>query len=285
MASMNKPASNDSDWYQDLTDNWTSIENNLIDKSILTSKGDLIAATGSSVPANFGVGNQGEVLTADSTQTAGLKWSNVGYTDVSYVEQLQFNTRFFSAAGLLPGTKYYQTPVDTAPTTDWDNTGVASTTFGTYRRWEGVSGTQLLGWDLGGAKQRILMIVSGFQNCNVERYLFMLTSKPNSGAPTGNGYLGGNCWLSAGGVIYKMTNGGFTNLSATNYVEYVNHPSDVAMLFDNGNVRYFFRYGNFEWMEGVFKNDGTYTTLQYCGIYLYAGQSQYIGPVSIYYDT
>jgi len=47
-------------------------------KSLLTTKGDIVVATGSSTPARVGVGSNGQVLTADSTQAAGVKWAAAG---------------------------------------------------------------------------------------------------------------------------------------------------------------------------------------------------------------
>ena len=46
-----------------------------IPKAIVTTKGDILAATGSAVPVRVGVGTNDFILTADSTQTAGVKWA------------------------------------------------------------------------------------------------------------------------------------------------------------------------------------------------------------------
>ena len=46
-----------------------------VPKSTVTTKGDLIAATGSATVTRVAVGTNNYVLTADSTQSAGLKWA------------------------------------------------------------------------------------------------------------------------------------------------------------------------------------------------------------------
>lgn len=46
-----------------------------IPDSLLTTKGDLIAATGASTPARLAVGTNGQVLTADSAEASGVKWA------------------------------------------------------------------------------------------------------------------------------------------------------------------------------------------------------------------
>jgi hypothetical protein len=45
-----------------------------IPDSLLTTKGDLIAATGASTPARVGVGTNGQLLSADSSASTGLAW-------------------------------------------------------------------------------------------------------------------------------------------------------------------------------------------------------------------
>jgi hypothetical protein len=45
--------------------------------TIYDAKGDVVAGTGADTAARVAVGTNGQVLTADSTQTAGIKWSTV----------------------------------------------------------------------------------------------------------------------------------------------------------------------------------------------------------------
>ncbi|MFI7532580.1 hypothetical protein [Streptosporangium sp. NPDC049376] len=47
-----------------------------VPKSTVTTKGDLLAATGNATVARLGVGSDGQVLTADAAQTSGLKWAD-----------------------------------------------------------------------------------------------------------------------------------------------------------------------------------------------------------------
>jgi hypothetical protein len=54
-----------------------------IPNALVTAKGDIIAASASAVPDNLAVGTNGQVLTADSTATLGVKWSTAATGDVT----------------------------------------------------------------------------------------------------------------------------------------------------------------------------------------------------------
>jgi hypothetical protein len=54
-----------------------------IPNALVTAKGDIIAASASAVPDNLAIGTNGQVLTADSTQTLGMKWSTAATGDVT----------------------------------------------------------------------------------------------------------------------------------------------------------------------------------------------------------
>ena len=53
----------------------TATADGAIQKSVVTTKGDVITATASATPARLGVGSNDQVLTADSTTATGLKWA------------------------------------------------------------------------------------------------------------------------------------------------------------------------------------------------------------------
>jgi hypothetical protein len=60
----------------DLDFSWVAQDDsNAIQNAIVDAKGDLIAATAADTPARLAVGTNGQVLTADSAEATGMKWS------------------------------------------------------------------------------------------------------------------------------------------------------------------------------------------------------------------
>lgn len=59
-----------------------------VQKSIATTKGDILVATGASTIVRQGIGTDGQVLTADSAQADGLKWASIDFSSGSQQAQI-----------------------------------------------------------------------------------------------------------------------------------------------------------------------------------------------------
>jgi hypothetical protein len=59
--------------------NFTAVKTEVdlkVANALLTTKGDIIAASAASTPARLGVGTNGQLLVADSTATNGVAWGS-----------------------------------------------------------------------------------------------------------------------------------------------------------------------------------------------------------------
>ncbi len=85
---------------------------------IVTTKGDLIVATGSHAATRIGVGADNTVLTADSAQADGVKWAAAGGTGT------------ISSITSTGGTITVGSPAGPTTNVDLPNSGVTATTYG-----------------------------------------------------------------------------------------------------------------------------------------------------------
>lgn len=71
----------------------TSDDANAIQNAIVDAKGDLIAATAADTPARLAVGTNGQVLTADSTASTGIKWATPSSGAMTLISSTSFTSQ------------------------------------------------------------------------------------------------------------------------------------------------------------------------------------------------
>jgi hypothetical protein len=98
--------------------------NGAVQPSTLTTKGDTFVATAASTVTRLGVGTDGQVLTADSTQTMGMKWA----TPSSLPSQTGNSGKYLTTDG---STTSWGTAVSTLTIPINAQTGTAYTLVGT----------------------------------------------------------------------------------------------------------------------------------------------------------
>ncbi|HZN73088.1 MAG TPA: hypothetical protein VFC00_15580 [Micromonosporaceae bacterium] len=91
-----------------------------ISPTILDAKGDLLAASAADAPARVAVGSNGQVLTADSTQAAGVRWATPSAGD---------------GGALYPPEGYGLKAMSADPTHHQGSAGIGSDTIWATRLW------------------------------------------------------------------------------------------------------------------------------------------------------
>ncbi len=76
----------------DLDFTWVAQDDsNAIQNAIVDAKGDLISATAADTPARLAVGTNGQVLTADSSTSTGLKWATASAGALTKISSVSFS--------------------------------------------------------------------------------------------------------------------------------------------------------------------------------------------------
>ena len=103
-----------------------------IQESILDAKGDLVTATAADTPARLAVGTNNQVLTADSTQSTGLKYANGSVATLTAKGDLLTATAANTIARLAVGTNGYTLVADSAEATGLKWVAASGFTFTTW---------------------------------------------------------------------------------------------------------------------------------------------------------
>lgn len=79
-------------------------DSNAIQNAIVDAKGDLISATAADTPARLAVGTNGQVLTADSTQSTGLAWTTISSGGMTLISRQTPSASTGFSFSSIPGT-------------------------------------------------------------------------------------------------------------------------------------------------------------------------------------
>lgn len=89
----------------DMDFSWTSID----PLTILDAKGDLISATAADTPARLAVGTNGQILSADSSTSTGLKWitPSTSTSGLTFISRTTFSNVASQAIDSVFSSSYY----------------------------------------------------------------------------------------------------------------------------------------------------------------------------------
>ena len=79
-------------------------DSNAIQNAIVDAKGDLISATAADTPARLAVGTNGQVLTADSSTSTGLKWTTPSADALTLVTKQTITSSFITLDSVFTST-------------------------------------------------------------------------------------------------------------------------------------------------------------------------------------
>jgi hypothetical protein len=280
MTTMNKPAQSTPDWYQAVTDNWTTIETSLIDKAAWAAKGDLLAASGPSSPVRVAVGANNQILQAVASASAGVNWVDPTQSRLDEaMRDLSWGRKFFADEGLLPANRlfeYYGTP---PPFGGWMPTSRENIWLREPGYTRPILGSGGWGWwDLGAPKTKVLLVMGAANTTTgtAQGEVFLTQTEPLEF--NWNGY-----YADQQGVLRKYVVGqGWTEIGT--YPAIGNLLGTGMAMYFNGStnvVRYFMRFSA-QWFEIMGGTDTTYTTMRYAALKVDNNSNRLITPFVCY---
>jgi hypothetical protein len=164
-----------------------------IPDSLLTTKGDLIAATGASTPARLGVGSNDQILVADSTAATGMKWATPAGAGMVSIASGSLTGATVTISSIVGTYKKLWLDIRNARTTqnlgirfngdsgnnyiyNWYDNSTAVTN---------VTGVSAIGWDTSGSgnTDRLVSIeIPSYSNATTWKYLSMFGGRASTAA-------------------------------------------------------------------------------------------------------
>jgi hypothetical protein len=158
----------------------------------LTTKGDIIVATGNATLVRQGVGTNGQVLTADSTQADGVIWATPTTVQVPVLTVSKYaNNSTINTTGFADVTGYSitRTPVSGTNNIEIKLSIVVTTSTGIVSKWRLLQGATNLGemaayLNYDGAEPKILTFIWATTNVAASSTVFKLQGAANTGSIT-----------------------------------------------------------------------------------------------------
>ena len=198
-------------------------DSNAIQNAIVDAKGDLISATAADTPARLAVGTNGQVLTADSTQSTGLAWTTISSGGMTLITTTTFDntasTYTYSSLGsykhlLLVGDDISMAQTTSVTSLSMRFNGVSTGTPYNSQGWGNNAGTfDQQNANAANAMNLAVRVVSNGNNTSPNRGIFNAWIYDYAGS-TKKTYFGASGTQGGGGPYYYINQGFWDSTNA-----------------------------------------------------------------------